>query len=119
MALDLAVFHFQIGNSGVEFRIPVHQTLAAVHQAIFVETDKHFLHGARETLIHGEALALPIHRVAQTAHLAGDGATRLFLPLPDLVDEGITAVIVASLALFCSDLALNHHLGGDTGVVGA
>ena len=119
VALDLAIFHFQIGDGGVEFRIPVHQTLAAVHQAIFVETDEHFLHGGREAFIHGEALALPVHGVAQAAHLAGDGATGLFLPLPDLVDEGFTAVIVAGLALFGGDLALNHHLGGDTGVVGA
>ena len=119
MAIDLDVLDLESGDGGFEMSVPVRQALATVHQAIFVETDKHFLHGGGETLIHGEALALPIYRVAQTAHLAGDGATGLFLPLPDLVDEGITAVIVASLALFCSDLALNHHLGGDTGVVGA
>ena len=76
------------------------------------------LHGAGEARIHGETFPIPVHRGAQTAHLAGDGAARLFLPLPNLVVEGITAIVVAGLALFGGDLALNHHLGGDTGVVG-
>ncbi len=72
-----------------------------------------------EAFVHGEALALPVHGVAQAAHLAGDGAAGLRLPLPDFVDERVAAVVVAGFAFFRGDLALHHHLGGDAGVVGA
>ena len=93
--------------------------LAAVDQIFFVQTDKHFAHRVRQAFVHGEALALPVHGVAQTAHLPGNGAAGLRLPLPDFVDERVTAVVVAGFAFFRSDLALHHHLGGDAGVVGA
>lgn len=64
-----------------------------------------------------EAFALPVHGVAQTAHLTGNGAAGFRFPLPDFVDEGIAAIVVAGFTLFCGNLALNHHLGSDPGVV--
>ena len=113
------VFHFQVGDSGVQLRIPVHQSLAAVHQPFLVQPDEHFLHGAIEAVVHGEAFVVPVHGVAQAAHLTGDGAARLLLPLPDTIDECFPSQVVAGLTLFIGQLAFHHHLGGDAGMVGA
>ena len=56
--------------------------------------------------------------VAEAAHLAGDGAAGLRLPLPDAFDEFVAAEIEAVFALR-RELALHHHLRGDAGVIGA
>ena len=117
-AFRLAVFHFQVGNRGTQFRIPVNQALAAVNQVFFVQTNKDFFYGIGEAFIHGEALALPVHGVAQATHLTGNGAAGFRFPLPDFIDKGIATVVVASFPFFCGNLTLNHHLGRDTRVVG-
>ncbi len=44
VTLFLFMLHFQIGNSGFQHRIPVHQTLATINQPFFEQADKHFLH---------------------------------------------------------------------------
>ncbi len=46
----LAVFHFQVGNGGAQLRIPVHQALAAVDQAFFVQAHEDFFHRVRRGL---------------------------------------------------------------------
>ena len=118
LAFDFAVLHFQVGNRGVQFRVPVDQALATVDQLVVVQADEHFLYRTVETGIHGETFGWPVYGVAQTTHLAGDGAAGLFLPFPDLLDKGVTAQIVAGQFFFGGQLALNHHLGGYAGVVG-
>ena len=61
---EVAVFlfrdYFQIRNGGVQFRIPVDQSFAPVNQAVFVETDEHFLNGMVKAIVHGETLAAPV-----------------------------------------------------------
>jgi len=47
-----------------------------------------------------------------------DGAAGLGLPVPYLFDELVAAEIVARLA-FGIELALDHHLRGNAGVIGA
>ena len=42
----------------------------------------------------------------------------LGLPLPDALDEGVAAEVVAGLAVG-GQLPLDHHLGRDAGMVGA
>ena len=116
-AFRLAVFHFQIGNRGAQFWIPVNQALAAVNQVFFVQADEDFFHGVGKAFIHGEALALPVHGVAETAHLTGNGAARFRFPLPDFVDERVATVVVAGFPFFSGNFTLNHHLGRDTRVV--
>lgn len=69
-----------------------------------------------EALVHGEALTGPGDALAEAAHLAGDLAAGLVLPLPDALDEGLTAQVVAGLALL-AELALDDVLGGDAYVV--
>ncbi len=68
--------------------------------------------------IHREALARPVGRGAEAAHLLGDGVAGIFLPLPHFFDEFFAAQIVARDALRV-ELALHHDLRGDARMIGA
>ena len=86
---------FQVGNRGVEFRVPVDQPLAAVDQTLFVELDEGFPDRFGQPLVHGEALVLPVQGGAQATQLPGDGAAGFLLPFPDALDELLAPEIVA------------------------
>ncbi|MNY23518.1 hypothetical protein D3C86_1571870 [compost metagenome] len=75
--------------------------------------------GLGVALVHGEAQAAVVHGRAHLAVLVDDGVAVVLLPLPDPLDEGVAAQVVTALALFVAELALDHVLGGDAGVVGA
>ena len=90
MALHLPRLDLEIGDGGMELRVPIDQPLVAIDQALAVEIDE-TLRTAAEPLVHGEALARPIGRGAEAAQLADDGAAGLRLPLPDLLEEGRSA----------------------------
>ncbi len=111
-------FDLEVGNGGLEFRVPVHQPPVAVDQPLAVQRDEHFAHRGRQALVHGEALARPVQRGAEAAQLAGDGAAQLGLPLPDAFQEPRAAECLAADPLL-GQQALHHHLGGDAGMVGA
>ncbi len=110
--------HLQVGQGGLEHRVPVHQPLAAVDQTLGMQPHEHLGHGARERRIHGELVAAPVDRRAQAAQLVGDHAAGLLLPAPDAFDERIAAHFKAAPA-FRVELSLHHHLGGDSSMVGA
>ena len=112
-----AVFHFQVRDSGAQFRIPVYQAFATVNQVFFIQTNENFFHRIGQAFVHGEAFTLPVHGVAETAHLTGNGAAGFRFPFPDFVDESFAAVVVTGFTFFCGNLALNDHLGSDPGVV--
>ena len=77
------------------------------------------LHHRRvQTRIEGEALPLPIHRVAEAPQLAHDRAAALGLPGPGALEEGIAAQVLLAGTLRL-DLLLEDRLHGDRGVVGA
>ena len=118
VALLLFADHFQIGNSGVQYRVPVDQTFAAIDQAFFMQTDEDLLHCVREAVVHGEAFVTPVEGGAEAAQLAGDVAARFALPLPHPFNEFFPSQVVAALALG-GQLPLHHHLRGDSGMVGA
>jgi len=101
-----------------EDRVPVHQPFAAVDEAFAVEPHEYFGDGLRQAFVHGEALAAPVGRGAETAHLAGDGGAGMFFPVPDFFQEFLAAEVVARDALRV-ELALDHDLRRDAGVVGA
>ena len=48
MAVNFDVLDLEIGNRGLEMRVPVHQPLAAVDQALFIHLDKDLDHGVVE-----------------------------------------------------------------------
>ena len=62
--LSLLLFrhHFQIGDGGVQHRVPVDQALAAVDEPLAVEPYEHLLYRFAEAGIHGEALPRPVQR---------------------------------------------------------
>ncbi len=43
-AFAFAVFYFQIGDSGAQFRVPVYQAFATVDQVLFIKAHKNFFH---------------------------------------------------------------------------
>ena len=84
-----------------------------------MEANKGFLHALIKAVVHGEAFGFPVHRVAETAHLLGDGAAGFFFPFPDFFNKFFPAHLFAARLAFSGELALNNHLRGDTGVIGA
>ena len=119
MAVGFLVLDFEIGNRRFELRVPVDEALAAIDQAFLVEGDEDFEHGLGQALIHGEAFARPVAGGAEALQLVEDQATRFRLPLPDLLDEGLTAHLATARQLFGGQLTLNDHLGRDAGMVHA
>jgi hypothetical protein len=61
---------------------------------------------------------VPVHRGAHPPQLASDGAAGFRLPSPHPFDERVATQVVAGSAL-AGQLPLDHHLGGDAGVIGA
>ena len=118
IAAHLPAFDFEVGNGGVELRVPVHQPAVAIDQTLAVQRDEHLAHRLGQPLVHGEAFARPVQRGAEAAQLAGDGAAGLRLPLPHPVKEPLAPERLAAAALL-GQQALHHHLGGDAGMVGA
>ena len=110
--------HLQVRDGGVQDRVPVDQALATVDKPFLEEAHEDLAHCRRQALVHGEALVLPVEGGTHAAQLAGDGAAGLLLPLPNALDEGVAAQVVAGLALLFQQ-PLDHHLGGDAGVVRA
>ena len=118
MALLLLVHDFEIADGGLAARAPVHDVGAAIDEALVVEADEGFADCNRQALVHGEVLAAPVHGGAEALHLLEDGAAVVALPLPHALDEGLAAEFLARRAFF-GQLALDHHLRGNAGVVGA
>ncbi len=114
----LLVLHLEVGNRGQQLRVPVHQPAVAVDETLAIQGDKLLPHRLRQPLVHGEPLARPIERGAEPAELAGDGAARLRLPLPDSIQKRLASEGLARCLLF-GEQPLHHHLGGDAGMVGA
>ena len=56
----LLVLYFEVGNSGAQDRVPVHQSCAAINVARLITAHKGFLHGIGVPRVHGEALVGPV-----------------------------------------------------------
>ena len=112
------VDHLEVGDGGLAARAPVDDVGATVDQALLMQADEGLLHRDREPVVHGEVLARPVDGRAEALHLVENGIAVLVLPLPDAGLEAFAAEGLAGRA-FGSELALDHHLRGDAGVVGA
>ncbi len=118
VALSLLGNDFEIGYGRMQRRVPVHQPLAAVDQALPVQANENLLYGGAQPRVHGEAFPRPVEGGAQSAQLPRNRAAGLFLPFPDLLNELLATQFVAAAAAGLQ-LPFNHHLRGDAGVVGA
>src|SRR5262249_59512801 len=87
-------------------------------EPLFKEPHERLAHRAREAGVHGEALARPVARGAETPELADDLAAGLLLPLPRALEISVAAEVFPRLALGSED-ALEDHVHGDRGVVRA
>ena len=127
VAVDLDVLDLEIGDRGLEMRVPVHQPLAPVDQPLAVHVDEDPDDGVVEVALlargragragHGEGVARPVARRAEPLELVDDGAAGGDLPLPDLAQEGLAAHLAARRLPLLGEHALDHHLRGDPGMV--
>src|SRR5690606_35986575 len=106
-AVDLFLLDLKVRDGGLEVRIPVHQSLVAIDQAVLVQLDENLADGGVQSLVQGEAFARPVAGRAETAQLAHDGPAGFGLPLPHLLDEGVPAHVAAA------DVALSRQLALD------
>ncbi len=119
VALGLDLHHFQIGNRGQQLGVPIDQPLVLVDQPLAVKLDENFKDRLRQPLVHGETFARPIARGAEPLQLIDDGAARLRLPFPDALEERLAPHLAPAGLLAFHQLPLDHHLGGDAGVIRA
>ncbi len=110
--------HFEVREHSLVGRAPVDDAVAPVDVALLVEAHEDLAHGARQTLVHREALARPVHARALAPHLVQNLPARLVLPLPDALDEFFTAQVVARQPLLLQ-LAVDHQLRRDARVIHA
>ena len=84
-----------------------------------MQFDENFYDRARQALVHGKTLARPIAGRAQPLQLIEDHAAAFGLPLPDAFEEHGAPHRAPARLLPFHQLALDHHLGRDPGVIGA
>ncbi len=117
--VNVFVIALIVGDGGLQHRIPVHEALAAVNQAVFEEAEERFTYGPRADVVHREALAAEIARAAHGLELVGDAFLVLVLPLLHERHELLAGVVLALLALLLHQSTLDHGLRGDAGVIGS
>ena len=119
MPLDLDLLHLEVGNGREQLRVPIDQPLVLVDQTLAVKLHEHLEHGPGQALVHGEALARPVAGGAQPLELVQDRAAGFGLPGPDPLQERLAAHVAPARLLALHELALDHHLSRDAGMVGA
>ena len=117
-ALDILRLDLEIADRGFQLGVPVDQPFVAVNQLVIIQIDEDLEHGFAEMRVHGELFAAPVHRTAEAAQLGGDGAAAFAFPVPDFLDEFL-ARIIGAFVLLRFQLAFDHHLRRDAGMVGA
>ena len=125
MTLHLDLLDLEVGDGGEQLRVPIDEALVLVDEAGAVEFDEHLGNGTNHLIVwrtrlpHGEALARPVAGGAEPLQLIDDQPARLDLPLPDAAHELVAAQVAPVRLLAFHQLPLDHHLGGDAGVIGA
>ncbi len=118
LALLLLVLDLEVGHGGAELRIPVDEALAAIDEPVVEQPHECFDDCGGEPLVHREALARPVARRAEAAHLVRDRRAGFLLPLPDALDEFLAADLEPRRA-FDLELVLDDDLRRDAGMIGA
>ena len=118
VALQLLHLHLQITHRRSRSGTPIDQVFAPVDQALLVQAQEGLHHRLVQAGIEGEALPLPVHRIAESPQLANDRAAAFGLPGPGPFKKGITAQVVPIEALGL-ELALQDRLHRNRSVVGA
>ena len=116
-AVHLLHLHLQIAHRRARSGAPIDQIFAAIDQALLMQAHKRFHHRLVQARIEGEALPLPVHRIAEAPQLSHDRAAAFRLPGPGALKKSIAAQVVLAGA-FGLELLLEDRLHGDRGVVG-
>ncbi len=116
VAVQVFVFHLQIGQGRAASAAPVDDVIALVDQAFVVELNENFSYRLGKPLVHGEALPVPVAGRTQTLELVDDGAAGGFAPFPDGCDELLPPQLVPVGAIG-GQFFFHHVLGGDTGMI--
>ena len=111
------VFHLDIREGGMATGAPVDQPVVPVDKPLFIKAYEDLANRRGKTLVHGEALALPVAGSAKPLQLIDYLATRFRLPCPDSFDKGLTADLMSARIFRCK-LPFNHVLRRDAGMVG-
>ena len=113
-ALDL-----EVRDSRLQHRVPVHEALAAVDQALRRTGGRRSRRRRRRLRrVHREVLARPVHRIADAPHLRGDGAAEVSFQAQTRFDGTPRG---RGVARWCRRPAAGarRRSGCDAGVVGA
>ena len=116
VAILLLGLHLEVRDRGAQHRVPVHEPPPAVDEPLVVEPHEGLQHRFGEPFVQGEPLRGPVDGGAEPAELVPDGPARAPGPVPHPFDERLAAE-TAPVAALRLDLALDHHLGRDPGVV--
>src|ERR1700691_2266130 len=114
----LVVNDFEVADGGKTARAPVDHVTSAINQAVAIEAQESFEHGAIERGFQSETLSRPIARSTQANHLFLDDAAAFRFPFPDAAFEFLAAEILALDAVL-GEHAFHDELRGDAGVVHA
>src|SRR3954468_23446901 len=117
-ALDVLGLDLEVADRRLELGVPVHEALVAVDETAPVKLDEDVDYRAAEALVHRKSLVRPVAGRAEAAQLARDRSTRLGLPLPYVLEESLPPDLRSAEAL-ALEVALDHHLGGNSGMVGS
>ncbi len=118
-ALGLDLHDLEIRDRGLKLGVPVDEPLVLVNEPLAIELDEHLGDRARQALVEREALAAPVAGGAEALELGHDRAAQFRLPRPDPLDERLASHGAAVRLLPLHELALDHHLRGDAGVIDA
>jgi len=92
---DLPLLDLQVGDCRAAARVPVDQVVVAVDQALGVQVAEDLTHGTLVALVEREALAPVVARGAEPGELVDDRSPVLAAPVPDALDEGLSAEVLA------------------------
>ncbi len=118
-ALALDLDDLEVGDRGLELRVPVDQALVLVDEPLAMELDENPGDRARQACVQREALAAPVAGGAEPLELLDDRPARFGLPRPDPLEERLAAHGPPIRLLRLDELSLDDHLGRDAGVVGS
>ena len=118
-ALRLDRHDLQVRDRGLELGIPVDEALVLVDEPLAIELNEHLGDRARQALVEREPLAAPVAGGAEALELGHDRPAQFGLPRPDAFDERLAAQRAAVRLLPLHELALDHHLRGDAGMIHA
>ena len=117
LTLLLLIDDLLVAEGGLCLGVPVHDTHAAVDEALAVEVDEDVDDALATLFVHSEGGTLPVAGSTEALELLEDDAPVLARPVPSVLEEGFAREVVLLDALSCQT-ADDLRFGSDRGVVG-